>query len=66
MTMQNTSSGFIFIFIIQIVFLFVYGAFVEYDTGLLPLDVNASVDSLQSIDEQHKANYPRKFSLQHL
>lgn len=47
-------------------FLFVYGAFVEYDTGLLPLDVNASADSLQSIDEQHKANYPRKFSLQHL
>lgn len=59
--MQTTNSGFVGIFMLQLLFLLLFVLFVRYDSGLLPLDENATANELDSIELQHKANYPRKF-----
>lgn len=59
--MQTTNAGYAGILIIQMTFLLLYVLFVRYDSGLLPLEENASAVDLDDIELQHKANYPRKF-----
>lgn len=54
-------SGFITILLVQLAFLVVFGIFVRYDTGLLPTDPFASPSQIQSIEEQHRVSYPRKY-----
>lgn len=55
-------SGFIGIFLIEITILILYGIFVRYDDEMLPTDSNTSNETLAKIEQEHKANYPRKYT----
>lgn len=59
-TPGSEMGGFIGIFIIQVTFLIIYGIFVRYDYEMLPIDSNATIEELSSIQQQHKVSYPRK------
>lgn len=56
-------SGFIGIFIVQITIIILFGIFVRYDIEMLPMDSkkeNITADTLASIEQNHRASYPRK------
>lgn len=59
-------GGFIGILIVQVTILILFGIFVRYDFEMLPIDVksdNFTADELAAIEQQHRASYPRKYSL---
>lgn len=56
-------AGFVGIALIQLTFLVIFGIFVRYDTGMLPIDQTATPSELRDIAEQHRASYARKFCI---
>lgn len=56
-------SGFIGILIVQLTILIIFGIFVRYDYEMLPVDAkneNITSEVASSIQQQHRASYPRK------
>lgn len=51
-------SGFISLFIVQIIFLVLYWVYVRYDVEALPKDETAEGNGLK---EEHVSKYPREY-----
>lgn len=56
-------SGFLFLLIVQIIFIILFCIFVRYDDALLPDNADATIEQKALIEEQRRFSYPRKYTV---